>query len=332
MNELHTLLADSVEKVLQKAEGAEFADAWKLIAEAGLTATLISEESGGFGGGMAGALIVLRACGYHATPTPLADAVLGAAVLDAAGLDIPDGPFALVSNFKGEVRDGRFSGEAMHVPFGRDLSYVVGVLDSGEAVLVSRDQATDVEEQVNLAYEPRDRLVFKGAAAQAGLAKGWTAASVYDALALARAAQIGGALQAALELSANYVRERKQFGKPLSSLQAIQQQIALMAEHTAATDMAAAAAARDWTGEAGIFPVAAAKLRANQAAELGVTVSQQVHGAIGFTKEYALNRFTLRLMAWRAEYGSDRRWALQLGRQVAGWGADAFWGRLVQPV
>ena len=46
----------------------------------------------------------------------------------------------------------------------------------------------------------------------------------------------------ACALSVEYVRERKQFGKPLASFQAIQQQLALFAAETAATSAAAAAA------------------------------------------------------------------------------------------
>ncbi len=58
------------------------------------------------------------------------------------------------------------------------------------------------------------------------------------------AAKMAGALQAALDLSIEYTRQRQQFGKPLASFQAIQQQLAVFAEETAAANMAAAAAFR----------------------------------------------------------------------------------------
>jgi acyl-CoA dehydrogenase len=50
-----------------------------------------------------------------------------------------------------------------------------------------------------------------------------------------------------------------------------------------------------------------------------------VHGAIGFTKEHILHRFTLRLLAWRDDFGNESYWAAELGKRLAQRGADAFW-------
>jgi acyl-CoA dehydrogenase len=63
---------------------------------------------------------------------------------------------------------------------------------------------------------------------------------------------------------------------------------------------------------------------------VGAATAHQVHGAIGFTQEYPLHRFTRRLIAWRAEFGTDRFWAERLGRQVAAIGADSVWSELVR--
>ena len=58
-------------------------------------------------------------------------------------------------------------------------------------------------------------------------------------------------------------RERQQFGKALSTFQAIQQQLAVFAEEAAATNMAAAAACRAADRGDAIVEIASAKLRAN---------------------------------------------------------------------
>jgi len=50
-----------------------------------------------------------------------------------------------------------------------------------------------------------------------------------------------------------------------------------------------------------------------------------VHGAIGFTKEHILHRFTLRLLAWRDDFGDESHWAAALGNRFAARGADEFW-------
>jgi len=146
--------------------------------------------------------------------------------------------------------------------------------------------------------------------------------------AVMRSAQIAGALQRILEISVQYANERVQFGRPIGKFQAIQQQLAVLAEHAAAATMAAEAAfvamAR---GDAG-FEIAVAKVRCGEAAEAGASIAHAVHGAIGFTYEHVLQFTTRRLWSWRAEFGGDGAWAAELGRAVAARGADALWADL----
>src|SRR3546814_20023839 len=78
------------------------------------------------------------------------------------------------------------------------------------------------------------------------------------------------------------------------------------------------------------FAIGAAKLRANIAAGIGTDIAHQVHGAIGFTQEFALQRFTRRLWSWRSEYGEDAHWARRIGATVAARGSAAFWSDLVR--
>jgi acyl-CoA dehydrogenase len=227
------------------------------------------------------------------------------------------------ANTTGKLDGARFTGELRGVPWGREASRVVAVLD-GKALLLSRADAR-IEEHHNPASEPRDTLRFENTKAE-------TAASNIDmfaALALLRTGQIAGALDHALELSVGYTRERQQFGRPLAQFQAIQQQLAVLAEETAAAGMAAAAAFRAMDrGNAG-FEIAAAKLRANRAARTSTGIAHQVHGAMGFTAEYALHHLTRRLWAWQTEAGNERFWSEKLGTQVATRGPTVFWTDLV---
>ncbi len=156
-------------------------------------------------------------------------------------------------------------------------------------------------------------------------AAGEGAEAHFALMAFARTAQIAGALDAALALSVGYVNERRQFGRPLGKFQAVQQSLAGFACEAAAANCAAVGAAQALErGDAG-FEIAAAKLRANRAVEVGTTVAHQVHGAIGFTQEYCLHPLTRRLWQWRSEYGNDAYWSKRLGKLVVDAGADAFW-------
>lgn len=141
---------------------------------------------------------------------------------------------------------------------------------------------------------------------------------------------MAGAMGQALALSIEHVNTRQQFGRPLGKFQAVQQSLAVMACEVRAVDAAAAAltARLDAVGldaAAADFEIAAAKLRANRAAGVVTAIAHQVHGAIGFTREYDLNRVTIPLMRWRGAHGNDAYWAAKLGRQVAGLGGQGLW-------
>jgi acyl-CoA dehydrogenase len=131
-----------------------------------------------------------------------------------------------------------------------------------------------------------------------------------------------------------YAGERVQFGRPIARFQAVQQQLALAAAEVAAAgaaaDAAAATAAREGLDSAATaFAVAAAKARTGEAATEVARIAHQVHGAIGFTREHDLRRWTTRLWAWRDEDGSDARWQRELGERVLGEGPEALWPLVV---
>jgi acyl-CoA dehydrogenase len=187
--------------------------------------------------------------------------------------------------------------------------------------VVTRDQ--------NLAREPRDTLVFEGSpVAAAPAARGVPANAVWLYGALARSAQMAGGLDYLLRQASQYATERRQFGKPIGSFQVIQQNLAVLAGHTAAAGTAAANAFRAADRGDAAFEIAAAKVRVGEAVGVGASIAHQTHGAIGFTYEHALQFVTRRLWSWRAEFGGEGDWAVELGRAVAERGADALWPHL----
>ena len=77
-----------------------------------------------------------------------------------------------------------------------------------------------------------------------------------------------------------------------------------------------------------VVEIAVAKIRVGEAVGIGASIAHQTHGAIGFTYEHALQFTTRRLWAWRAEFGGEGDWAVELGRSVCERGADALWPQL----
>src|SRR5207244_5863990 len=86
----------------------------------------------------------------------LAGWLLGESVQGPVSIVAP-GTFGALS-----LRNGRLSGTARRVPWGRAVERVVAVVD-GQAVVIRTAVATAVERRANLAGEPRDTLVFERA-------------------------------------------------------------------------------------------------------------------------------------------------------------------------
>jgi len=344
MGELGRLLSDTVtrlfndlvtKELIESAEKGAWPDKlWRALEEGGLTLPLVPEASGGAGGTWADAHTVVRAAGKHAAPVPLAETIVAGWLLGQAGLEVPLGPLTIAPVHRDERlrleragSGGTLHGTATRVPWGATAGHVVVVAEDGPAPMIAlvAKGAGRITADRSLALEPRDTLAFDGAAvvAAAPARVAPDAAVLYGAM--IRAAQMAGALESLLEQSARYATERKQFGKPIGNFQAIQHNLALLAGHVAAAGIAAehAFVAAD-RGEPRLA-VAAAKVRAGEAAGLGAGIAHQVHGAIGFTYEHSLHFATRRLWSWRAEFGSESQWAQVLGRAVAARGADRLW-------
>jgi alkylation response protein AidB-like acyl-CoA dehydrogenase len=134
-----------------------------------------------------------------------------------------------------------------------------------------------------------------------------------------------------LEISVRYANERVAFEKKIGQFQAVQHNLAKLAGEAAAA-LAAASSAADAIGSGdsfddnGLFLEAtAAKIRCAEAAEKGAAIAHQVHGAIGFSSEHVLHRYTMRALGWRDDFGNESFWAVELGKRIAMRGADELW-------
>jgi len=105
-------------------------------------------------------------------------------------------------------------------------------------------------------------------------------------------AQMLGVARGAWECAAKYAQERKQFGKLIAEFQGIQFQIAQMATDIEAARLLVYNAARmkdagmDFVKEAGM-----AKLFCSQVAERVASLAIEIHGGVGFTKDYPVEKY-----------------------------------------
>jgi hypothetical protein len=146
-----------------------------------------------------------------------------------------------------------------------------------------------------------------------------TAKSLAAAIAAARMA---GAMEQVQAMTVDYATTRQQFGREIGKFQAVQHQIAVMAEEVTAARMAAQIAFQGAPLEIAPTRAAVAKMRAGQAAQTVCSVAHAVHGAIGVSQEHVLHRFTGQLHQWRLAHGGEGYWARQLGRWTLESAAD----------
>ena len=330
-------LADS-RTVIRSKDGSWKIPLWQALTEAGLPLSWVPEDCGGSGASMAEGFSVLSSAGRFAVSVPLAETMLAGWLLAQAGIaSPPDAMTVAPASPKDRITvnaDGALSGRARGVPFAREAKHIAAVASgaSGLAIALLDTAACRIEAGCNLADDGSDAVTFdnvKPVVLRPAL-PGFTQTSLMLMGAVARSLQIAGALESMLEISVRYSNERVAFEKKISKFQAVQHNLAKLAGEAAAA-LAAASSAADAISSSTTFDdavfleAASAKIRCAEAAEKGAAIAHQVHGAIGFTLEHVLHRFTLRALAWRDDFGHDSYWAVELGRLVAARGADELW-------
>lgn len=324
----HRLFAQHVAPdILHRAEAGEFPSAlWEAVEEAGFLDTLADRDVGAEERA-ANTAALLRAAARHLAPIPLGETIVARALLEARKVKAPKGPltFGVLEGHTHTHGDhAHLKGRAARVAYARHAGNVLLSAEGGaEAVLIAVRRGK-LSEGTNVAGEARDDLVFADTAG--ATVAGVSGEDLFRAGAVLRSMAIAGALERVLMQTVEYARTRVQFGKPIASFQAIQQQLAVLAGHTAAAGIAAEAAIFDLEAPDRLSRSAAvAKIRCGEAAGAAASIAHQVHGAIGITKEHTLHFATRRLYSWRAEFGSESFWAEKLGRTASAAGADAYW-------
>ena len=276
-------------------------DHWQAVTALGLPTLLVPEAQGGAGATLAEGAAAVEALGALGDPSPAADTAVLGWLLARQGADAPDGPLVLAE-------------PGSRVPWPENAS---AVDPAGNAAAPPDGQRS---------------ILLNGVPASPAL-PGSTGgiAPFRQAMAAARAVQIAGAAGAALEMTLDYVRERRQFGRPLARFQAVQQHIAVAAAEVAAAAQIARAAFgtldRGLDG-GGPFLTAAAKIATGRAGTLAAKAAHQFHGAMGYTAEYPLHRLTRAIWQWREDFGNEDWWSRRLGAQVCRNGADTLWPTL----
>jgi acyl-CoA dehydrogenase len=346
--ESENIVAETAEKIFadladaqtinSDKKGAWKAPLWQALTEAGLPLSWVPEECDGSGASLAEGFSVLNSAGRFAVAVPLAETMLAGWLLAQAKIASPEGAMTVApASPKDRITlnaDGTLSGRARGVPFAKAAKHIAVLASGASGLSIALVEAAHcrIEEGLNLANDASDVVTLANVAPIAikPAPKGFDQTQLMLMGGVARSLQIAGALESMLEISVRYSNERVAFEKKISKFQAVQHNLAKLAGESAAA-LAAATSAADAIANSTSFDdavfleAAAAKIRCSEAAEKGAAIAHQVHGAIGFTIEHILHRYSLRALAWRDDFGSESFWAVELGKMVAARGADELW-------
>ena len=297
---------------------------WSVLAELGVAGLTVPEDRGGLGLGLVDLVLLLEEAGRVALPEPFLETTALAAPLlaELAGAGGASGavPTWLEGIAGGSVAagvaepsvDGRsVGGRSVAGAVGADLLVLFGPGDGGdpEIHLVTPDlvaltpvPSLDPTRRLGVPeWTPTpDSRLASGAAAETGRRR------TTDRAAIATAAELLGLSDRMITMTADYAKERHQFGKPIGSFQAVKHLLAgaqVTLEFARPVVYAAAWAFDEGEPDAS-RAASTAKAYASDAATEAARVALQVHGAIGYTWECDLQLFLKRSWALTEAWGS----------------------------
>lgn len=132
-------------------------------------------------------------------------------------------------------------------------------------------------------------------------------------------AQMLGLAQGALDATVKYIRERKQFGKPISDFQGVQFQIARMATDVEASRLLVynAARLRD-AGQPFLTEAAMCKIFSSEVAESVASMAVNLYGGYGFVKDYPVEKFYRDAKIGQIYEGTSNLQLVTIAKQLLG--------------
>jgi alkylation response protein AidB-like acyl-CoA dehydrogenase len=295
-------------RAMWETETGRSPEFWAKLAEIGVSGLLISEDHGGLEMNEVDQVLVLEETGRAGTAEPIIHtAAVGAPLLNDAGND------ALAKEWLPKVAEGGaiLAVEHAQSPFVSD-AHVADLLflNDGDAVHAVPASAASLTPQptndpakklFSINWKPSAETLVADGAAGASLQ-----AKAFDRGALAAAAQLLGVADKLIEMAVLYATQRKQFGVPIGSFQALKHMLAsekveieyarshvYRAAHSVAYDVPSRA-----------VDVSMAKLAISEAAVSTAKTALQVHGALGYTWEQDLHVWMRRAWSLDTAWGS----------------------------
>jgi alkylation response protein AidB-like acyl-CoA dehydrogenase len=319
---------------------------WKQFAELGLTGICIPETAGGAGMGAVEAGLVLEEIGRNLTPSPfLTTSVAAVKALEGsaqaerwfpgivagetiAALAVDEGkshnPKAIALQATRSGNGFALNGQKQFVVQGKSADVILvaartagatGETDGVTLFAVEKGVSGLELENVALADSSKAaRLTFDNVQVDADAVLGevdggWAPLSrALNAGRAGAAAELVGVAAGASDMTFDYLKQRKQFGKLIGEFQALQHRAAHLYGEIEIARAASLKAAEllDAASDRAELMVAVAKAKAGRSAALAVQEGVQMHGGIGMTDEHDIGLYMKREAVLSELFGSPR--------------------------
>lgn len=310
------------------AEGGFSRQAWGELAELGLTGLAVPESQGGLGMGPVEAMVVMEELGRGLVLEPLSQALICGRLLTQAAPDSPwlarlaagDAVLSLAWQERGGryraahcqtvAEGGRLNGTKSLVPVGDTAdAFIVSARQNGQMALYLVDASAAGLARHGYGTQDGGRaaeLHFKDTPAQLLAADGLTLLDeALDIGAACACAEGVGAMDKSLLVTADYMNQRRQFGVPIASFQALRHRLADMKMQL---ELGRSMSYYAWLKLLSPAPeraqaVARAKVQLGQAMRFVGQQSVQLHGGIGVTDEYIISHYFKKLAQLEMSFG-----------------------------
>lgn len=334
---------------LETAGSAWDEDLWAEVCQAGLTSLSLPEDVGGLGFGLAAMCTVAEVQGRYVAPIPLWTAILASHIISLSTGDFAD---LLADVITGEARvtlaleepgigdalnpaatattaNGAWvlTGEKTMVPHAASAThFLTSARSDGEAKLFLVDRAA-VSENLSLMTSTNldhvGYLDLTGVPAREVPGVKLLGTLIDMALVVLSALQLGAG-HGAVELSASYVSEREQFGRPIGTFQSVQHQLAdaVIGLDGVELTMRQAIAHLDAGDPRASRATRVASWWARTAGTRALYTCQHVHGGIGVDVDYPLHRFFLWARQAQNTLGNPEQLLAEIGTDLVARGAE----------
>ena len=314
---------------LMETDTAYDASLWTKMAEQGYTGIIFPEEYGGVGLGKVELALLMEEAGRALLPGPLFSTVglAGAVIESIASPELKKKYLTPIcsgdarstvafleanaswnpSDIQMAATNGQLSGEKLFVTDAAVADFVIVVARNGVFAVSAKAAGMKITLMNGMDMTRKlYRVEFHNTPCER-IGDASTIEKAFDVATMALVAELVGGMQRTLDITVEYAKMRKQFGKPIGMFQAVQHQCADMYLETESSRSAAyyAAWALEENAPDASVAVSIAKMYASDAGRNVGNRGIQVHGGMGFTWENDVHLYYRRAKSSETAFGDS---------------------------